>query len=673
MTPADFASERSGRASGFIRLPGLWKGTDSSGTPLRAQGHATYRLRVKTGSDSGRRTLLINTPLSACRVWVNGRLAGASGEVGTNRGEETPRAHVVKSSFMTRGETQDILVQVSNYHNVQGGLNAPIWLGSESQMGLLVRRKESFAAAFGGFFALMGFFHLAFYLRHRSEPANLYFGLYAMMWAVITAFSNQGGCLVSELYPALPWRMTIDLTLIPYSLSVPLLVMFYHALFPYKGGVWVERVYQALSGFFIVYLVFSPPNAYGLVPMLYRLVVLSMVPYLLWRFVVDLVRKMEGARILIPGYLILGISGLSDLFFDFGLSHTLSMVPYGAFAFVLSYSLLIAIRFFNAFSAVERLNHELKENNRTLKENLTLRKELAERKQTEQNLRVTQRRLTGMLNTLDDAMVAINENGEVSFCNRAFETFCGSTAQEILGISWLRLVAAEAEEKASELEARWLNTGAMPQPERVQGIVFQRGACRAVRTEVTAVRLDLEEEPMMLLILDDKIGEALDQATDRVYALNLNRRRIEELKDSLERIASSDLTTRFDLTEDLDSIDRVLGHIRGNLSMGETGSGHRHQAVAVMQLALELWKEAAGRGKVALARQSGLWKVYTDKDGWDRTQTLDKYLNEESIPQKPRVAQVIRTAEFVLAACDGVTELRSSLERHLEIFRRDRA
>jgi len=671
-TPADFTPGRPERAPGFIQLPGLWRAGDNSGAPVTPQGHATYRLRVKIDPAHGRRAMLISTPLSACKVWVDGLLVGASGEVGQSKGEEKPRAHVLRPCFATTGDAMEILLQVSNYHNAQGGLNAQIWFGSEAQMGLLVRRKESFAAVFGGSFLLMGFFHLAFYVRRRSEPANLYFGLYGLMWAMITAFSNQGGCLVAEVLPNLPWRTTIDLTLIPYGISVPLLVMFYHALFPYKGCVRVERIYQFLGGLFIIYLVVSLPNAFGLVPMLYRLVALSTVPYLAWRFVLDLARGKEGARILIPGYVILGISGLSDIFFDFGLTNTLSMVPYGAFAFVLSHSILISTRFSNAFSTVERLNYELKENNRTLKENNSLRKELAERKQTEQSLRVIQRRLTGMLNTLDDAMVAINENGEIGFCNRAFEVFCGATAQEMLGTSWLRLVATEAEGVAFELEARWLNTLPMPESERVRGIAFKRGGHPDVRAEVTVVRLDLEEEPMMLLILAGKDGDAPDRTTDRVQAMNLNRQRIEALKDSLERIGTSDLTSRFDLTEDLDAIDRALVHIRGNLSITASSAGHRHQAVVVMQLALAFWGEAACSGKVELARQSGLWKVYTDKDGWERTQTLDKYLNHESIPKKPRTAQVIGTAEFVLAACDSSTEMRSRLEMCLAAFRRER-
>lgn len=671
MTPGDFSPERPGHPPGFFHLPGLWKGGDRSARGLAAQGHATYRLRVKTGSGQRRMAMLISTPLSACKVWVDGQLVGASGEVGQSKGEERPRAHVLRPCFAATGEPMEILLQVSNYHNVRGGLNAPIWFGSERQMGHLVRRKESLAAVFGGSFFLMGLFHLAFYLRRRSEPANLYFGLYGLMWAMITAFSNQGGCLVSEIFPALPWRTTIDLTLIPYGVSVPLLVMFYHALFPYKGCVRVERVYQVFGALFIGYLVASPPNAYGLVPMLYRLVALSTVPYLAWRFLMDLARHKEGARILIPGYVILGISGLSDIFFDFGLTHTLSMVPYGAFAFILSHSFLISTRFSNAFSTVERLNHELKENNRTLKENLSLRKELAERKQTEQSLRVTQRRLTGMLNTLDDAMVAINENGEVSFCNRAFETLCGSTAPEILGMSWLRLVAPEAEGVASELEARWLNGLPMPESERVQGISFKREGRPALRRPVTVVRLDLEEEPMMLLVLGGRDGRGSDRATHRVQALNVNRQRIEGLKDSLESLGTSNLTSDSVLAEDLDAIARVLGHIEGTLSMPKTGSGHRHQAVEVMQLSLAFWEEAAGQGKVELARQSGLWKVYTDKDGWERTQTLDKYLHHETIPKRPRGAQVIRTAEFVLAACEGSPEQRARLESCLDTFRRE--
>jgi hypothetical protein len=89
----------------------------------------------------------------------------------------------------------------------------------------------------------------------------------------------------------------------------------------------------------------------------------------------------------------------------------------------------------------------------------------------------------------------------------------------------------------------------------------------------------------------------------------------------------------------------------------------RPLGAALLNLALELWVEETGKTKVDLARESGLWKVYMDADGWERTQTLDRYLDLLTLPSRPRWRQVTRTVSFVLAAieksarCDELGQL----------------
>ena len=88
-----------------------------------------------------------------------------------------------------------------------------------------------------------------------------------------------------------------------------------------------------------------------------------------------------------------------------------------------------------------------------------------------------------------------------------------------------------------------------------------------------------------------------------------------------------------------------------------------------MTRSLDYWAEDTGTTKIELAEKSGLWKVYTNLDGWRRTQTLDRYFNIQTLPRKPRRHQVIRTAEFVLAACDTESGLRERLEAALTKLR----
>jgi hypothetical protein len=79
----------------------------------------------------------------------------------------------------------------------------------------------------------------------------------------------------------------------------------------------------------------------------------------------------------------------------------------------------------------------------------------------------------------------------------------------------------------------------------------------------------------------------------------------------------------------------------------EANEGFRQSIVEVMTLALDYWQRTKHKGKIELAEDSGLWRVYMDRSSL-QTRTLDKYLLVETLPRNPRWRDVVRTAEYVL-------------------------
>ncbi|HHJ11919.1 MAG TPA: response regulator [Chromatiales bacterium] len=82
------------------------------------------------------------------------------------------------------------------------------------------------------------------------------------------------------------------------------------------------------------------------------------------------------------------------------------------------------------------------------------------------------------------------------------------------------------------------------------------------------------------------------------------------------------------------------------------GEGDREQLFKVvivdaMTASLEAWKQYTHRTKIDLAEDSGLWTVYIDKST-PVTRTLDRYLNLETVPRRPRWRRVLQTVEFVM-------------------------
>ena len=76
--------------------------------------------------------------------------------------------------------------------------------------------------------------HLLLFLLRRAEIANLYFGLYCLLQSIGRMAGDMRVCPLEIVLPGLPWRVGIDLTILSMTVSIPLLVMLYHALLPWK-------------------------------------------------------------------------------------------------------------------------------------------------------------------------------------------------------------------------------------------------------------------------------------------------------------------------------------------------------------------------------------------------------------------------------------------------------
>jgi hypothetical protein len=96
----------------------------------------------------------------------------------------------------------------------------------------------------------------------------------------------------------------------------------------------------------------------------------------------------------------------------------------------------------------------------------------------------------------------------------------------------------------------------------------------------------------------------------------------------------------------------------------EADEGFRQSIVEVMTLALDYWQKTKHKGKIELAEESGLWRVYMDRSSL-QTRTLDKYLLVETLPRNPRWRDVVRTAEYVLRNAPEPTPDRQCLAEAL--------
>jgi len=284
----------------------------------------------------------------------------------------------------------------------------------------------------------------------------------------------------------------------------------------------------------------------------------------------------------------------------------------------------------------------------TLKENIQLKKELDLRKQTEQDLHFTQNRLSGMLNSIDRAMVGVNEAGEISFSNEPFARFIDIPADSLLGTPFIDLLNQSSHQTVRELlENQMIATRTSSQSKSSLHVVLK--GKEILNVELDWVLLELEEERLLVFVVKEQ--ELPDGAFHLIETLNNNRLMLRELEESLNGMTPIILEKHPEFITTLRHVDQSLNHIQVACDKDRKENGSRTLIVQVMNLALHCWQQETKSSKADLAKQSGLWKVYMTKDGYERTQTFDRYLDLATLPKIPRRKQVIQTAQFVLEIC----------------------
>lgn len=248
-------------------------------------------------------------------------------------------------------------------------------------------------------------------------------------------------------------------------------------------------------------------------------------------------------------------------------------------------------------------------------ENTELQEEIDRRIQIEDALRLSQRRMASLLDTLAVGLVCVQPSGRVSYANKQAETVLGQPVETGQAIASLlpgdlfkrMLAACEAD---GDYHGERLSLG--------EG-----------RPEVSLSAFELEPEAGG--------GIAVIIAGADLEATGQGERLVQSVRGALDSVGPlSDPET--------EGAETPLD----DMPSGDDREAYRQTVVDVVNLSLDIWRQAKGKNKFDLAERSGVWRVSLDRSSL-QTRTLDKYMLVDTLPANPRWRDVIRTGEFVLA------------------------
>jgi two-component system sensor histidine kinase ChiS len=252
------------------------------------------------------------------------------------------------------------------------------------------------------------------------------------------------------------------------------------------------------------------------------------------------------------------------------------------------------------------------------RENTELKHEIERRVQVEDALRLSQQRMTRLLDALQAGLVCFNETGRATYANHAASVYAGRVIEPGATIltDILTPTVADAMTRTVASEGRAV----------LEDVPLGLPARTVL---LNAFELDVGAGGGIAIVItpdSDETREASDQLVRSVQGV------IDTVGSAL--VESAGRSTVADaLPEDADL----------------TGREHyRETIVSVVCQSLGLWRRVTGKSKIDFAEQSGVWRVNLDRSSL-QARTFDKYLLIETLPANPRWRDVIQTAEFALS------------------------
>ncbi|MEO7392606.1 MAG: PAS domain-containing protein [Ramlibacter sp.] len=336
------------------KVPEPWNDALGSG-----KGFATYRLRVICPAP-GATDLALSLPFehSALTLYVNGKVLARQGQPGAALPQHQP---ALASQIVALGSVHcplELVAQVANHEVFRGGLVRSVQLGTHRQ--LLAQREGALTRSLLalGSVLIVGLLSLIFYFWRRQDRTPLYFGLYAIAFAVSLGLSGERPL---QLYMQnFSFDTQLSLLFVNWYFGLSMFPLFLRTLYPRYVGRVPVRAIGAFSAAGVVLTIVTPVQVFGMTTPLLQAGAAAVALYLTYALLRALRDRQRGAGTLLVGLAILVATSAHDIvFFQHVLS--ISLAPYGVIGFVLAPAILLARRFARALAMEERLAIEQRE------------------------------------------------------------------------------------------------------------------------------------------------------------------------------------------------------------------------------------------------------------------------------------------------------------------------
>ncbi len=391
------------RSAKLIDVPHSWDRVQVEGESLHSHGFATYQMSI-FGLPNGQPFALVVPEIgTAFRLYINEELVSSGGEVSDSKELAAPYYSPDIVSFTAKNSVTKLTLQVSNYHLYWAGIWQPLRIATpevayKEQLNNAIR-----ASVIMSILVTVAVFNLIHFTLRPQDPLPFIIAISCLLLGLRELEDSQL-LTVADIW-SLPWETYVRLNFLTFYLTAPIIASYFHFSFVKDFHMWMMKAIYIVSGVFALLVLVTEPVWFSHTMIWYQIFAIVMMFYILWRLMVVVKRKRNGARLLMIGTLCLFSLVLNDILYNLQLVNTGLLVAFGLVAFVICQSYLTYIRFINAteenvilYETLEKRNQELESFSHTLEEQVQHRTDELQQANLKLEELANQDTLTGIAN-----------------------------------------------------------------------------------------------------------------------------------------------------------------------------------------------------------------------------------------------------------------------------------
>lgn len=340
----------------FVPVPAKWSKYRKTAT-----GYGTYRIQIQLPENHNDYFILLPEIGTSYKIWINGKMLGECGKISTIKKDSEPQYLKQFYELSAEKKVSEIIIQVSNYHNVDGGLWDEIRIGTKEAVQFHIYLNNTLEIIVIGILFFLGIYHLVLFSKRRKSLELLYFSIFIIILILrIIVTSSE---VISWMIQDIPWSIKTTINFITMPLTLITYLLFISQLFSDESNPRITKIIYTFLSFYSLFILLTPPSVFTRSAVFGQIIMALSSLYVLWIIIKGSIEKREGSKFIIFGTVIIMFSIINDILYANQIIYTGYTLHIGATFFLISQSFSLAYRFTSNLTELENLKIDLEQTN----------------------------------------------------------------------------------------------------------------------------------------------------------------------------------------------------------------------------------------------------------------------------------------------------------------------